>query len=215
MQEAKKSNVGLWLLGGCALIVLLGLAAVVGGVFWGTSKLSNMAEEMSDPAAREKKAKEILGASALPPGYHAGVSISMGLAKTARLGDVPGAISERGFVYNDSMGSGESKIAGYVAGNGANVFDEMGTRLRTDELLANGTFDVNGQRVGYSTRRGEVTLDNQAVAGFFTIFTIDCSGDDRERWAVWFEKAAPEATGGTVTNAEEMKAFFGHLNLCR
>lgn len=221
MPEAKKSNVALWVVGGCLVLIIIGVGSVVGALYWGKKKITNMAHEMADPAMRDKRAKEMLGASALPPGYYAGVNISMGIVETARLtdvsptGDVQTTYNERGFTYNESIRTDPSDIEDYLAGKRGNVLDKMGTRLRTDEVLRTGTLNVNGQLLQYSARRGEVTQDNEAIPGLFTIFTIACNGDNDERWAVWFEKAAADAKSGTVTDEEAMKAFFGHFNLCR
>ena len=83
------------------------MAGIVGFAWWGKNKLTNIVEEQRDPVKREMRAKDILGATALPPGYHAGMSINVGLASTTSLSDTPMSgddmsYGERGFIFNDS-----------------------------------------------------------------------------------------------------------------
>jgi len=221
MPEPRKSNAAWWIAGGClfALVVASGIA--VGVFYWGTKKVTRMAEEAADPAVREREAKELLGATALPPGYHAGLAASVGIGEMVHLTDTPQTSSEtkftdRGFVYFEhTFSPKQSRIGEYLAGAKGNTLEYVGTRLRTDEVLGNGLLNMDGQFVQYSARRGEFAVNDQAFPGFFTVFTVVCNNDDRERWAVWFEKAAAGAKSGTVTDEGAMKAFFGHFSLCR
>ncbi len=218
-QPPRTSSAGwlLWLLGGCLLIVILIVAGIVGFAWWGKNKLTNIVEEQRDPVKREMRAKDILGATALPPGYHAGMSINVGLASTTSLSDTPMSgddmtYGERGFIFNDSIRAGEAKAETFAKGQGGNVLDDSGVRLRSDEVLGDGTLEVNNQKLQWSARRGEVTHSNQAIAGEYSIVIIQCS-DDRERWAVWFQKQ-PSESPAPVTEAEGIREFFSHFHIC-
>lgn len=216
-----------WVLGGCLLIAVLVVGGIVGVFYWGKNKLTTYVEEQANPATREQRLKEMLGAQTLPAGYHAGASISLGLARTAWLSDRPMAgneaqYGERGFVFNESMRAGEAKakVEQFAEGEGGNVVDEMGVRMRSDEILDAGTLEVNGQRLRWYARRGEVTHSSEAVAGVYSVILIGC-GDTRERWAVWFQRvpaSTPTAEiprDGSVIDENAIRAFFSHFRLCR
>ncbi|MBW3564170.1 MAG: hypothetical protein KY459_05555 [Acidobacteria bacterium] len=221
VQERSKRPVWIWLLGGCLLLILLAVALVIGAMYWGSGKLASMVEEQSNPEMREQKAKEILGGTSLPPGYHAGFSISMGLVRSARVADHPDGFAEatRGFVYNESIRGGESKVDAYVAGTAGNVLDEMGTRIRTDELLLESTVEVDGRTVPYSVREGEISESDVALPALFTLMTIPCD-DDRERWGVWFQRRDSETTvtgsdlEGTVGDPDAISDLLGYFDVC-
>lgn len=226
MPEQKSSSRWVfWVLGGCLLIVVLGIAGVVGVYYWGRNKITTMVEEQTKPEVRERKAKEMLGATELPPGYHAGVNISMGLVKTARLSDKPitgdsaATYTERGFVYIDSIRTETSKIDDFLNGKSGNVIEEIGVRVRADESLGDGTMEVNGQKLRYALRRGEFTESNEAVPGLMTIVAIGCP-DNRDRWAVWFQRVPPSTStpdiprAGSVADENAIREFFGHFHVC-
>ena len=207
----------LWLVGGCLLIVIVVVAGVVGFLWWGKTKLTNIVEDQRDPVKREMRAKEMLGASALPPGYHAGMSINVGLAGTTSLSDMPMSgedmqYDERGFIFNDSIRAGEPKAERFARNEGGNSLDDSGVRLRSDEVLDGGTLEVNNQKLTWSARRGEVTHSGQAIPGQYSIILIRCS-DDRERWAVWFQKM-PSENPAPVTEAAGIRDFFSNFHIC-
>jgi hypothetical protein len=193
---------------------------------WGRSAITSVVEEQTNPEAREKKAKVLLGADSLPAGYHAAVgTISMGIVKSVRLtdktpaeGDSP-VFKDRGFVFNDSIRSSTSKVDDYVAGKSGNVLDEMGTHVRSDESVRDGEFEINGQQIDYHVRRGEVTEGDQGIPGIFTVFRIKCA-DNRDRWAVWFQRVesstatADIPVDGSVSDEAAMKEFLGHFHVC-
>lgn len=215
-----------WLLGGCLVIVVLGIAGVVGVYYWGKNKLTAIVEEQTDPVKREQNLKKMLGAQTLPPGYHAGVGISLGLARMAWLSDKPMGddnprYDQRGFIFGESIRAGDepSVLENFLAGRSGNVVEQMGVRLRSDETLGEGELEVNGQRLHYHARRGEVSQEKQAVAGIYSVVTIHCS-DDRSRWAVWFQRVDPAtptaeiAKGGSVTDQSAIRALFSHFRIC-
>ena len=221
----KKSRWIFWVLGGCLFIAIAGVAAVVGVIYWGKNKVETFVEEQTDPSLRDQKVKEILGATALPAGYYPGTNLSIGIAKTARLTDTPPTAEgstefrERGFIYNEAYSDGKWDIEPFLNGAAGNSFEEMGTRLRADETIAGGTMTVNDQNLHWYARRGEVTDAGDSVAGLFTVVTVRCP-QERERWAVWFQRVDPSvATGdvpreGSVIDENAIRAFFGHFRIC-
>lgn len=226
MPDKPKGSPAGWCLGGCLLFVVGCVLVFLSIYLYGRGAVTTLVEEQTDPAARERKAKELLGATQLPPGYYAAVgNISMGIVKSARLTDKPvvekeaAIFNERGFVFNESIRSSTSKVDDFVDKKG-NVLDEMGTQVRSDETLRDGTFEVNGQQIDYHVRRGEVTEGSDAVPGIFTVFRIKCT-DNRDRWAVWFQKV-PTSTQtsdipmqGSVADEAAMKDFFSHFHICK
>jgi hypothetical protein len=224
MQPPQKSSSRwiFWVLGGCLVVVGLGIAAVVGVYYWGKSKLTTIVEEQTDPAKRERRAKEILGATVLPPGYHAGVGVSIGLARIVWLSDRPPfdegpRYDRRGFIYNESIrgGTGPSELEQFLAGDRGTVFDEMGVRLRADQRLGESEGAVNGQRLRSYALRGAVTHDDEhVVEGIYSVTLVRCS-DDRERWAVWFESLEPSAELPELNVHNTVEPLFAHFRLCR
>lgn len=215
-----------WLLGGCLFLVVVIVGSLVGVYYWGRNKIETLVEEQTDPVKREQNLKKMLGAQTLPPGYHAGVNISLGLARGAWLSDKPMGdddprYEQRGFIYGDSIRAGneESTIEKFVAGKSGNVVEDMGVRLRADESLGEGALDVNGQQLRWYARRGEVAQEEQSVPGLYSIITIGCS-DRRDRWAVWFQRvdpATPTAAvpkAGSVMDESAIRAFFSHFRIC-
>ncbi|HVE71925.1 MAG TPA: hypothetical protein VNI54_11190 [Thermoanaerobaculia bacterium] len=215
-----------WLLGGCLFLVVVIVGAIVGVYYWSKNKITTYVEEQTDPAKREQSLKELLGAQTLPPGYHAGISMNLGLARTAWLSDRPmgeeGLYGERGFVFNESMRAGDAKakVEQFTDGEGGNLVDEMGVSMRSDEDLGRGSIEVNRQQLRWFARRGEVTHSDEAVPGVYSVVLIGC-GDTRERWAVWFQRVpSTTATGdfaraGSVVDEAAIRQFFSHFNLCR
>lgn len=215
-----------WLLGGCLLLVIVTVVGIAGVYYWTKNKLTTMVEEQTDPAKREQNLKKMLGAQSLPPGYHAGVNISLGLARTGWLSDKPigddnPRYDQRGFIFSESIRAGdeESDVEKFVAGKSGNVVEDMGTRLRSDETLGEGRLDVNGMQLHYYARRGEVVQEQQAVPALYSVATIGCP-DRRDRWAVWFQRVEPSvstadiARPGSVIDESAIRAFYSHFRLC-
>jgi hypothetical protein len=221
MQQPSKKRYWFMIAGGC-LAFILGWVLVIAGVFyWGSAKLMSTVEGQMDPEVRDEKAKEILGITEFPPGYRGGISLSMGIVKSARLTDSAdgSGYEARGFHYNESIRTDSSKFDAYFAGRSGNVLEGMALRIRTDEVLGSGTVRVGGRDVSYSLRRGEVSEADDAIPGLVNLIVFDC-GDDRDRWAAWFQRE-PASTptsdlemDGSVGDEEALREFLGYLNVC-
>lgn len=74
MTESSQPRWLFWVLGGCLLVILLGVAGAAGVYYWGKNRLTALVEEQTDPVKREQNLRKMLGAQKLPPGYHAGVN---------------------------------------------------------------------------------------------------------------------------------------------
>ena len=215
-----------WLLGGCLFLVVIVVGGIVGVYYWGKSKVTTYIDEQTDPVKREQSVKRMLGAETLPPGYYAGVSVSLGVVRTTSLTDASpddaSKFRERGFVFNESMRAGEAKakVEQFAEGEGGNVVEEMGVRMRSDEDLGRGALEVNGQNLRWYARRGEVTTSNEAIPGVYSVVLIGC-GDSRERWAVWFQRVPPTTAtsdfprADSVVDENAIRHFFSHFHLCR
>lgn len=222
MNEKPKSRVWMWILGGCLVLVVVVAGVLVGVFFWGRQTLTTMVEEQTKPEVRETRAKETLGATALPPGYRAGINVSMGIVRSLRLGDSADgtSVEKRGFVYHEFLRASESEMDDFLAGK-SNILDEMGTRVRADERLRDAIIEVNGKQIHYYVQRGEITDSDAAMPALITVMTFQCAGEDRERWGIWFQKeaaATPTAqvdVDGSVGDEKAIRAFVGHFNVCR
>jgi len=148
--------------------------------------------------------------------------MSLGVVRTALLTDNADGTTydKRGFVYNESFRTSTSKVENYLAGKGGNLLDEMEYRIRSDENLRDSTLEINGQNIHYYVRRGEIATSDIAMPALMTLMTIRCP-DDRERWAVWFQRepaATPTAQldiAGSVGDEKAIKEFLGYLKVCQ
>jgi len=220
MNHKPKSRVWIWVLRGCLVLVVGVVVVLFGAFYWGREKLTTMVEEQSRPELRETRAKEMLGATALPPGYRAGISVSLDIVRGVRLGDSADgtSVDKRGFVYQETLSRLTSKLDEFLAGK-SNLLEDMGTRIRADQRLRDATIEVNGHKIHYYVLHGEITDSDAAMPALMTVMTFQCPGD-RERWGVWFQKkdaATPAAqvdVDGSVGDEKAIRAFSGHFNVC-
>jgi hypothetical protein len=159
--------------------------------------------EMKDPAARERKVKEILGAKELPEGYHAVMGFSVPfLMEAAILSDKPPGASgepqslgERGFIYFKFIAAGQDQkeLKDYFEGktNDPAVLRKNNINIQSSEILRRGVVEVGGQNLLYLSQRGSVNFQGNAQQGLSAFILVECKGDQRFRMGIWF---APDPT---------------------
>ncbi|MEM8997172.1 MAG: hypothetical protein AAGF23_20480 [Acidobacteriota bacterium] len=93
----KKTPVWLWVGCGCLTLIVLGVGAIGGLGFLGFSQFKSVVEDMADPLARDEATMRLLGAEALPEGWHSHVFFQVPfLMKIAILTDGPESESIEG-----------------------------------------------------------------------------------------------------------------------
>ncbi|MEM1204948.1 MAG: hypothetical protein AAGN66_17085 [Acidobacteriota bacterium] len=208
----------IWIGCGCLLAVLL-LVGVLGGLgFAGFSWLRGAVDDMADPAAREAKALEVLGAEALPEGY--GVQAVFGLPwvmelvvlsdSEARPEAVGESFEERVeslenlmvradrlgdhlFIYLKVRGRGDESLESILSGertaSGANV--DLALDFRVTEELGAGDLDIAGHPVRYETRRGYLQATGGGEEGIWAAVRFECPDEIHD--GLWFRRIDPPA----------------------
>jgi hypothetical protein len=223
-----------WHYVGCGCAVLLALAILgVGGCFWMVTNWGRRMEaEIKDPAAREAKAKSLLGFDELPEGYHPGISFSVPfMMDMVMLGDreLPAGedmkrvhdgrdlFDERGFLY--------FKMRSF--GNARQEFrNDMDYDFDAERKVAEGEVEAGGATVHYTADVGTTHVSGESLRSVSAELEIEC-GDGYVRRAVWFTpvpgteaEAGPEAETaeadltGTPADEAALTDFLDHFRFC-
>lgn len=227
---------------GCTVLLLLGLVAVGGLVYFGKQVADRMEAGIKDPEERAARTREILGYDELPEGYHPGINLSVpffmdmvslgdkelpaGEEVEKELGRDPGSIffKRRGFLY--------MKVRRFGAGDAEeDLRAEMNLDFDMVRLVGEGTLEAGGAEVEYAARAGHGHGDGERFPAISTEMKVRCGGgaevrDPYARKALWFTEApeqavSPEGEGdeaaleGTAGDPEAMRRFLDHFDLCR
>lgn len=225
-----------WVGGGCLVIVFVGLILVIGGGYFAYRAARQIGEQMKDPVAREAKAEEILGVDNLPEGYHAALAFApFSLIKMVVLTDEPPnekgeceGFEERGFIYMELIGLGSQEkklreLRDYFEGktDDASVLEEHHIDIDVDEQINRGVFDIGNEEVFYANQRGTVGFKGETMQGITSLQLIDCPGDERMRFGIWFtsdpDPAAPVEQldlTGTAADPEALESFLEPFHFC-
>ena len=225
----------IWIATGCLGAVVLFVAVTVGVGFYGLRKAREFQETMKDPVTRSNKARELLGAEALPDGYHAVTAFSLPLLmETVVLSDRPGepegdddVFYQRGFIYTKTLAFGdqERQIEAFFEGetDDAEFLSRTSMGLRRRELVARGSIDEAGRTLNWVAYRGDVVgrRSSRHAMELFSSVLVDCPGDERLRMGIWLgtdpEPATPVAEvdfRGTVADPDEIRSLFAGLDVC-
>lgn len=227
-----------WIWVGCGCLGTIGaiVLVVLGVGFWGFQKARELGETMANPEERTRQALEILGAEALPEGYHAVMVMSVPLvAEVALLSDAPADAESpyepsgtRGFVYMvlPTFGQTDAEMKDFFEGR-----TEALSRMQRDQLhvdledrVASGTIDRRGETVRWVSHRGRVLKEGggRGEHGLVTLLSLDCPDSKRRRIGIWFgpdpargDPERPEPLDGTVADPSEILAFIVPLQPCR
>ena len=234
-----------WFYAGCGCAGCVGLCVllVAGAAFFGVSMFQGFVEDIKNPAVQAEKARELLGTERLPEGYRARMVLRVPwVFDAAILSDGPEPAATEDLEDFQPLG-GEHLGAhafiylavrrGAVDGDLDSVFDgrrrsggshvDLGSDFESREELSRGRFELDPGEVEYAAHRGELTTeDGHRVDGVYSQMEIDCPGDSKRRFAVWFERAPEDAGGdgaaldiaGTPADEEALRDFMSHFELC-
>ena len=236
VQQKKKTSPWIWILGGCLLFIVVAVVGVVVFLYFGAKKMASAVEEnVKNPTLRAKTAKKMLGAARLPDGYYPisgtfDIPFLSHVELSDRAPDKNGAVvgfDKRGFIYTDTFDTESSrKLESFFSGadNAPEMIEDVGVSYRARETLRKGTLTVGNETIRYRTSRGRVGKGQSEVEGLLTTMWIDCPGQKRERYAVWF---GPDATpsssstsgeaalAGTVGDEAALRQFMSQFDFCR
>lgn len=214
---------------GCVGLIILGTLAAG---FLGVSSFQGYLEDMSDPSARNDRAREILGAETLPEGYTAQLYLRLPwlfeivfLTDGEPLEKLPNddldltdeQLGEHIFAYISVLGDAE-EIDPFDEDHSGPVNVEAGVRVRPLEDLAEGEIEISGGLVRYRSHRGELITDaHEVYAGLYSLLKVDCGNlDRRSRFGLWFYRTeATDDISGTPADSQALARFLGHFELCR
>lgn len=226
---------------GCVLVILGIMAAAGACSFWAYRQVQQIERDMTDPELRSDATLEILGAEAVPEGYHPVAAITVPfLLKTAVLSDRPpeegqerdeSGFDERGFIFVETLGIGqdEQSLRDYFEGrtDDPSVLEDNGFNMDIQRVLDRGALPPDGDiRFYYMTQRGNMSVQGFRGEGLMALVMVDCPDDERRRIAMWFgpgpegpEGAEPgDASAdltGTPGDPEAISAFLDHFSFCR
>lgn len=221
---AKKSTGSWWITAGCgcAVLIALGIGAI-GGVGWmGYSRVKGYVEDLEDPERRSQRARELLGAEALPEGYHGVFFVEIPwLATLVALSDDPRlaqrledmeeieeySLSDPGrhfFFYTlyeideDGDGPREGLSPGRSKTGGGQVNIQIeDLELISDQQLEEGILELGEQKIELVAHRGAHIDDfGDRKPGIYSTMAIGCP-DGKRRVAVWFERRNPPSEGAS------------------
>jgi hypothetical protein len=235
----KETSVWVYIGCGCAALVVLAMAgfAVMTWLFFREGK--KFEKSWSDPAAREAKAREVLPWDELPEGYYPLGSFSVPFVMDVAMftdepppagarpdrGSSDSRFKERGFVFirMRRFGRGSGDLRDYIEGKGRepNWLKESNTDYEAGELIRRGTVEVSGRKLLYRASRGTVRPKGETKKGITTLLVVDCPGDRRVRFGIWFgpdphpsDPVDQADYTGTNADPEEIRKFAAHFRFC-
>ncbi|MEO1365672.1 MAG: hypothetical protein AAFX50_00755 [Acidobacteriota bacterium] len=204
-------------------MIVLGIGAIGGLGFLGFSQFKSVVEDMADPLARDEATMRLLGAEALPEGWHSHVFFQVPfLMKIAILTDGPesesieGSFEEKAealenmrlrrddlgrniFLYFEVRGRGdepiEDLVAGRRTGNGTTTTQvDLDLEIEPDVPLGDGAFTLQGEELmEWRAQTGTMQVVGGELAGIYAAVSISCA-DGRTSDALWFQgHEVPEA----------------------
>ena len=237
-RERRTTSPWMWLGCTCAVLVAIGMIAVVGLTWFTYSKGKEFAEGMKDPATREAKTREVLGYESLPEGWQPLGSVSIPyVMDMAMLTDEPdgpgGEPGAPGFIYiaARNWGNDEEELRRYLRGetDRTEVLERSPMGLDQEEEIARGEVEVGGVPVLYRAGRGDLTSEGERRSGIVTVMLFDCPAPDngRMRMSIWMAadpaaetaaRPAPEGAApnlvGTPADPEAIRTFLAHFEPC-
>ncbi len=233
MTDQAKTPTWVYIAVGCGGALMLALVAMGVVGYLGFRWVSDVKETHENPASREAKVLEILGADSIPDGYHgaAGVSIPfvMQLAvlsdKEPQQDGQSRGFDERGFVYIEMirLGSQQEELEAFFRGevDDPEVLRENNIRIDVEEIVGRGSIEGEGFDLDYFAHRGGLEAAGGRGRGLTSLVMIRCPSDERMRFGIWFgPDPDPETSvdsldlAGTVTDEGAIGRFFGQFALC-
>ncbi|MBX7099572.1 MAG: hypothetical protein K1X89_17785 [Myxococcaceae bacterium] len=220
-----------WVLLGCgglALLIFLGFF-IAGALL--VRQVKNMADGITDPAAKEANVKGMLGT--VPQGYYPAITFSLPMVMDmAMLTDVPFNMDggpndfQHAFLYFRVISTDETKkVRDFFDGKtqSTDTLRKSGIQVDAKDILKRGTVKTAaGLTVKYVATRGGVSAANSANAdkaqleGLNTLLSFECPGDTALRIGTWTEKEETPHVDltGTVADESQITTFVGPLTPC-
>lgn len=233
----KQSGKSVWMVLGIGCLVI-GLIAVLGfGVcsYYAVRKAKEIQHTMSDPAARDAAACQLLGCEKLPEGYHAAVSVPIPfVVDTVILSDkASGAAGQPSTPLMDKHGllyvrlrvarDTDRRLEEFFLGksNDYSVLKEHHVNIPEGVILRRGVIEGT-PRYLYLVQRGHTSMEFTASESLMALTFADCPNDSQQRIVIWIGPTVPPAAegqepdlGGTVGDEAVLKTFLAQFNLCR
>ena len=166
MTDQVKTPTWVYIAVGCGGAILLALVALGVVGYLGYRWVEDVKETHEDPASREAKVLEILGADSIPEGYYgaAGVSIPfvMQLAvlsdREPRENGRTGGFDERGFIYIEMirLGGQQDELEAFFRGevDDPEILRENNIRIDVEEIVGRGSIEGETFDLDYFAHRG-------------------------------------------------------------
>ncbi|HSR53744.1 MAG TPA: hypothetical protein VLV83_23205 [Acidobacteriota bacterium] len=216
----------MWILGGCAVIALIGVVFFAALGIMGYQFVRDMEELTTNPEMRRERVLEMLGAEQVPEGYYAGFVVGIpivgdivGLTDSPPQEDgEPGEPRERAFFYFSLrfMGDDKQQMEDFFTGKtdelealeNVQIQGPIDIEFRRAEFIKLGQFEVNQYTAYYRVMRGGVELSRSRGDSLAATMWIRCPDDSRGRFAAWVvpDPAALAAAGQPSSEADTSAA---------
>ncbi len=218
-----------YVLGGCAVLIVVVGVAMVAAVVFGVRKARELEATLKDPEKRAEAVHEVLDTDELPPGWRPVFAASVPLLGEMAIltaGDTVatvegGEFGDRGFVYLQTIGSKADDIRRQLERGGdlEDAFRDAKLRFDMDRELAAGSSDVDGGVLMWRSGTGRADVHGADVEGLTTVAALDCDADRRSRLLFWWaplpsDVDGPAALVGTVADGDRLQEFVRHFRLC-
>jgi len=213
----KKTSPWVWVGLGCGGLVFISAVLVVGlGMFF-YGKFRNFEKQFKDPAVREQRVREVLGAQDLPDGYYAVMTFSipwvmdMAMLSDHELIDRPEGESSRTFEHQ-----GFIYVRMPFTPKDASWQEFLDGKRSPDELLRSGKVRIHqrekigrgsvpgpdGATYHYVATRGEIEIERNRMEGITTLIAVECPSDRKFRLGIWFGPDPSTRPDGGPTDSE-------------
>ena len=234
MIEEKNTGPWIWIGLGCC-VAAFGIAVVAAALlFFGAREVRQFEEDMNDPANRERKVLEILGASELPDGYYPMIGLSLPFVFDMAVltsdppqpdGSATEDLGEHSFIYFKTLGRAdqEEELYDFFEGktNDPEVLRRQRINVRVDKLLDRGVIERDDTSILWVAHEGTFGIGGsgfqQGIAG---LMIFQCSGQRRIRMGIWLGPAAEQAEGeeldltGTAADPDAIEALVRGFRPC-
>ena len=245
MSPKKSTSPWIYVGCGCLAFILIMVAVVVGGGYFGFTKIKGYVEDLEDPERRNARALELLGAESLPEGYYTLFflpvpwvfdfvmltdSESANQSLEAIEQDVDAALLTghiffylRASIATDPNDENHFGVVQREMQDGRIRIEVSDQRFISEEELGSGQLQLGTQDIQWNGHRGAFTdeMGGTSAEGLFTVMNVSCPDDKAVRSAVWFRKAEEgEALEdmvieGSPADAVALEGFMGHFDLCK
>ena len=226
-----------WIYVGCGCLALVGItiATCVGVGFMGYQQVRDISENMADPVARADKAREVLGADELPPGYNAQFALSipwiMDMVVISDQAPIEGELDsidlhnlgDSALLYFEFPDFGEQRkeLRRFLEGetDHPNINMEVDIDFDPEKVLSRGRFDLGDTELFYAVFSGDIRSDKGRREGLQSMFLLECPDEERFRLATWFrsypETMTPEDAASEYADEPTLRQFMSHFAPCR